>query len=318
MGGLANIIADSSYNGPNVGYSLPVSRGARTVLFPRVDGPTSIANKVDVLAGGVGNATVVGTPGYGAGYAKLTASSNYLNTGSVDVATTTIMAVVRTDKAMTNGTLTPAIGGNFTLSVSGIVLGFDDNGGAKTILARRVTLVGGSPSNSGVLRTQYGAAFTASISGSVMTVTGTPVGNITVGATVYGAGVAAGTTIAALGNGAGGAGTYFLSNSMMTVASEPMAAIGTWAFVTGVFENNVGMTLYNKTLGISNFLGVTTPHIPGAGAIKAGSVFGTTYSADADFAFWAEHNVALTATEIEEIYQAIKGKLAAYASPIII
>jgi len=250
MSGLAIIVGDSAYAGANVGYSLPVSRGARTLLFPKVDAATTLANKVDALAGGVGNGSIFGTPIYAAGSVNLRSSSSYINTASADAGTTTILAVVRTSDGLINGLNTPAIGGNWTISVSGLHFGFDDNSGVKNIVARRTTTVSGSPANSGVLRTPY--------------------------------------------------------------------TLGAWAFVACVFENNVGMTIYNKTLGGWNFLAVTTQHVPGAGAIKAGSGFGTTYQGTADFAFWAEHNVALTTAEIDTYYEAIRARLAAYSSPIIV
>lgn len=66
-------------------------------------------------------------------------------------------------------------------------------------------------------------AFTASISGNVLTVTAMSLGTIIVGATLFGAGVTAGTTITAKGTGTGGAGTYTVS-APQSVASEAMAA----------------------------------------------------------------------------------------------
>jgi hypothetical protein len=316
MGGLANIIADSSYNGPNVGYSLPVSRGARTVLFPKVDGPTSIANKVDVLAGGVGNATVVGTPGYGAGYISLTTATNYLNSGSADSATTTILAVVRASQAFTGGSSTGIIGSNWTLSVSGVHLGFDDNGGAKSFLARRTTMISGTPTNSAPLRVQYGASFAGSISGNILTVLGTPTGLIGIGNAVYGTNVSPGTIIVPGGTGSGGTGIYNLNLS--SNASGNMAAIGDWAFVACSFQNGGNITLYNKTLGTSAALLVSTAHLAGAGNLKMGSSFSSTVGGACDISFWAEHNVALTAAEVEEVYQAVRAKLSAYAIPVSI
>lgn len=62
------------------------------------------------------------------------------------------------------------------------------------------------------------STFTASISGTVMTVTGTPTGTITVGQTLVGANsdITAGTYIVSLGTGTGKAGTYNISNSLTT------------------------------------------------------------------------------------------------------
>lgn len=57
------------------------------------------------------------------------------------------------------------------------------------------------------------AVFTASFSGTVMTVTVLTSGVIAVGQTIVGQGVPVGTVITSLGSGAGGTGTYNLSNS---------------------------------------------------------------------------------------------------------
>jgi hypothetical protein len=65
------------------------------------------------------------------------------------------------------------------------------------------------------------ASFTASIAATVMTVSAVASGTLAVGQTVSGTGVTEGTTIAALGSGSGGTGTYTVSNSQ-TVGSEAM------------------------------------------------------------------------------------------------
>jgi hypothetical protein len=57
--------------------------------------------------------------------------------------------------------------------------------------------------------------FTGSISGTTLTVTGTPVGFLQVGSVIEGTGVAAGTIITALGTGLGGAGTYTVNISQL-------------------------------------------------------------------------------------------------------
>lgn len=70
--------------------------------------------------------------------------------------------------------------------------------------------------------TSADCAFTGAISGTILTVSTMTLGQIAVGATLFGTNVAVGTTITALGTGTGGAGTYTVSNSQ-TVASELMA-----------------------------------------------------------------------------------------------
>jgi hypothetical protein len=72
--------------------------------------------------------------------------------------------------------------------------------------------------------------FTGDIAGTTLTVSAVAYGTILVGATVFGANVALGTTITALGTGTGGVGTYTVSPSQ-TVASEAMAAGGTQLLV---------------------------------------------------------------------------------------
>lgn len=67
------------------------------------------------------------------------------------------------------------------------------------------------------------AQFTGSISGSTLTVTAAGSVALAVGQTVYGVGVAAGTTITALGTGTGGTGNYTVSASQI-VSSEAMTA----------------------------------------------------------------------------------------------
>lgn len=73
------------------------------------------------------------------------------------------------------------------------------------------------------IETNHDCAFTASISGNTMTVTEIRIGQIAVGQTLFGSGIALGTTVAGLGTGTGGIGTYTVS-AAQSVASEPMAS----------------------------------------------------------------------------------------------
>lgn len=74
--------------------------------------------------------------------------------------------------------------------------------------------------------------FTGSISGTTLTVTAVTSGTLVVGETLYGAGIAAGTTITAQASGTGGAGTYTLSTSQ-TVTSEGLSAAGPVPSING-------------------------------------------------------------------------------------
>ena len=79
-----------------------------------------------------------------------------------------------------------------------------------------------------------GAQFAASISGTTMTVTGTPTGLIQVGMLISGTNVTSGTTITAVGTGTGGTGTYTVSTSQ-TVSSTTIT--GTIRCIIGTFVN---------------------------------------------------------------------------------
>lgn len=70
------------------------------------------------------------------------------------------------------------------------------------------------------------AVFTGSISGAAMDITAVNPnfsGQIKIGSTIFGVGVAANTKVTALGTGTGGLGTYVVNNSQ-TVSSETLAA----------------------------------------------------------------------------------------------
>lgn len=87
------------------------------------------------------------------------------------------------------------------------------------------------------------ASFIGSISGTTLTVTAMTSGTIQVGQTLSGTGVAAGTTITALGTGTGGTGTYTVSTSQ-TVASEALVT----SAATLVFSSNLSSTLQPQLL----------------------------------------------------------------------
>jgi len=79
-------------------------------------------------------------------------------------------------------------------------------------------------------------SFTASISGTTMTVTAVSAGALAVNQAISGAGVTAGTTITALGTGTGGNGTYTVSASQ-TVASETITSTD-WLIPGNLFNPN--------------------------------------------------------------------------------
>lgn len=69
-----------------------------------------------------------------------------------------------------------------------------------------------------------GASFTGAIAGTVLTVSSVASGTLFVGQEVRGAGVTAGTQVAAFGTGSGGTGTYTLTGTTQTVSSESMTS----------------------------------------------------------------------------------------------
>ena len=81
-----------------------------------------------------------------------------------------------------------------------------------------VTFTGPTVSFTGKIDNE--AHFTASISGTTMTVASVQTGTIAVGMTISGIGVTGGTTITALGTGTGGVGTY-------TVSASQTVSVGT-------------------------------------------------------------------------------------------
>jgi hypothetical protein len=104
------------------------------------------------------------------------------------------------------------------------------------------------------------AIFTASISGTTMTVTELFSGTIAVGQQVFGVGVEQETVITALGTGTGGTGTYTVSNSQTAASGRYNSAqvnavftgstSGTTLTVTSVASGvlHAGMTITNSTL----------------------------------------------------------------------
>jgi len=91
--------------------------------------------------------------------------------------------------------------------------------------SRYYATVGAQDPNCEVVSIQVGAQaqFTGSINGTTLTVTAAAVGSIAVGQDLSGAGIAANTTISALGTGTGGVGTYTVSVSQ-SISSEAMTS----------------------------------------------------------------------------------------------
>jgi hypothetical protein len=99
------------------------------------------------------------------------------------------------------------------------------------------------------------AQFTGTIANQTLTVSAVATGNLVVGETLYGPGIAAGTTIAAEGTGTGGTGTYIVSTAQ-TVKSETLSSAGPVPEIVGdvilgkgpnVFDIETGSTIGGLT-----------------------------------------------------------------------
>ena len=125
--------------------------------------------------------------------------------------------------------------------------------------------IGGNSPHVGCEWTQPATVtFTASFATTIMTVTGSPVGTLAVGQYVYGPGVASGTTIASLGTGTGGAGTYNLSKTQPTIPAVACTASS---------DDGTGAVTFGAWGGIYTAAGTNVPQswlhmtvIPGTGA----------------------------------------------------
>jgi hypothetical protein len=109
-------------------------------------------------------------------------------------------------------------------------------------------LLGSTNTTTASVTATIGAAFTAAIADTVMTVSAVAGGILSVGDTVIGVDVPAGTTISSFGTGSGGTGTYNLSASA-TVGSEAMTTTSTVLDVTAVASGAlaVGQFLFDAS-----------------------------------------------------------------------
>jgi hypothetical protein len=98
----------------------------------------------------------------------------------------------------------------------------------------------------GAVRAGAGASFTASISGTTMTVTSVSSGTIQKGQSVFGSGVAANTYIVNYISGSGGNGTYEVSVSQ-ALGSTALTTPATWALIDDGGHDPLGLTAVYQT-----------------------------------------------------------------------
>ena len=119
--------------------------------------------------------------------------------------------------------LVPTIVGQLNTSTG--IVGITDNG-------VNVYIVDGDYRYTWRISQPASAVFTASTSGTTLTVTNVSSGSLAVGQSLFGVGISQATVITALGTGTGGTGTYTI-NISQTVASEKMNSAAVGAVVTG-------------------------------------------------------------------------------------
>ena len=147
---------------------------------------------------------------------RISSPSNAIFTGSISATTLTVTA-------MSSGTITA----NQNLTGIGIT--------AETVITALGTGTGGvgtytintsqTVSAETMSSTAVGARFTATVAGTLMTVSAVASGTIYLGQTIQGAGVTAGTIVTAFGTGSGGTGTYTISNSLTIAVGQTMYAL---------------------------------------------------------------------------------------------
>jgi len=137
------------------------------------------------------------------------------------------------------------------------------------------------------------ATFTASISGSTMTVTAVSVGTIAVGQVITDTDVAQYTTITALGTGTGGVGTYTVSIGQTVASSELSATVSVTSITSSTSSIQIPYTLgYN---GGSPITSVTAKVYLGSSLVR--TVSGTSSPLTAtNIPNNAVYSITLTAT----------------------
>jgi hypothetical protein len=153
-----------------------------------------------------------------------------------------MVAVVGPYVYVLTANLVPTMVGQLNTSTG--VVGISDNG-------VNVYIVDGSYRYTWKISTPASAVFTASTSGTTLTVSSMTSGTIAVGQALFGVGIAQATVITGLGTGTGGVGTYTI-NISQTVASEGMNS----ATVGCVFTASISTTTMTVTAITSGSLSI--------------------------------------------------------------
>jgi len=147
---------------------------------------------------------------------RISAPATAVFTGSISTTTLTVSSVSSGTIAV--GQALYGVGVSAETVITGLGTG---TGGAGTYTINTSQTVSARALNSATV----GATFTATISGSTMTVASVASGTIYLGQTIQGAGVTADSVVTALGTGTGGTGTYTLSVSSTVAVGVTMYAL---------------------------------------------------------------------------------------------
>lgn len=161
-------------------------------------------------------------------------------------------------------------------------------------------VMGTSIITSGTVVSTAAATYTASISGTTMTVTAVASGTVSVGQVIKGTGVTALTMITALGTGTGGTGTYTVSTSQ-TVVATAITVVGQGFVNIPSWVKRITVVLAGFSTTSTSVKGVmigTSSGLVNTGYVSSGTRLGTTSLATAisTACFGTNANTAADAT----------------------
>ena len=199
--------------------------------------------------------TTVATPGMKAYANNATGAVTFAATGAPTTAgsgtaSTIAAATASVTGSIADNVLTVTAVGSGTLVAGGILSGTGVAANT-TITAQLTGATGGIGTYTVTPRDQTVASTTISETYGILTIGGAVTGTFVVGQTITGTGVTAGTSIASLGTGTGGAGTYNVSTTQ-TVGSTAISSY-----------SNTETAWYCRTVGQPNDIVVITSRVIG-------------------------------------------------------
>lgn len=237
--GAAGTYTVSTSQSVSVGTTITGSSAAITVTAPTGDNTNQVASTAFVQTAITGTTAATATVARSVSQATSSATFTASRSGTTMTVTGTPSGTIYSGQTLggtgvTAGTITgqttgtPGGAGTYTTSSS------------QTLSSQTVTSSG--LQQPALVTGSIGAhsvSFTATIAGTVMTVSAVPTGTIYIGETVTGTGVTAGTVILSYGTGTGGTGTYNVSKVQSVATATSMVAASTQLTVTGVTSGTI-------------------------------------------------------------------------------